>query len=414
MKLSALKQEVQKYQYMEDTKLIDVSIASIIATRLKIGDPVWLVIIGASSGGKSQILRPFSMTDKKFIHRVDDLTENTFLSGLKSNDGEISLLKRIGPQGIIVISDLTVLFSKQAEARATILSQFRMIYDGKMTKFSGNSTKPIEWEGYMGVIAGSTPSIYSHFEEVADMGERFIYYRMKDFDPHKATQLALSRKKFGKELDEELAKMYRDYIMAVIEAYDGREIDFSQEVRNRITEVAYFAEKVRTVAHKDRWKETIDRIPVPAMPMRVALQLSSMGKCLAIIQNYETGSYELTESDLSTLDWIGYSLANEEKRHVLKVLAMVEFGEETSTSTIADHIGLATPITNVILQNLSAVGVVARSGDGSTLRWRIKDQKDYDIVRRIEHIVEIKEFQSREVLVEEGLVATTQEEFGGF
>ena len=66
MKLADLKKEIQQYQYMEDTSIVDVSIASIIANRLKFGDPVWLMIIGASSGGKSQILRPLSY-DRKHI-----------------------------------------------------------------------------------------------------------------------------------------------------------------------------------------------------------------------------------------------------------------------------------------------------------------------------------------------------------
>ena len=162
MKLHDLKQEIEKYQYFEDTNIIDVALASIIATRMKLGEPVWLVIIGPSSGGKSQILRPLALTDPKFLHRIDDLTENTFLSGMKmGGDKDAALLKRIGSSGILVMSDLTVLFSKAKEARATILSQFRMIYDGEMVKFSGTSDKAIVWKGYLGIIAGSTPSIYA-------------------------------------------------------------------------------------------------------------------------------------------------------------------------------------------------------------------------------------------------------------
>jgi len=76
-----------------------------------------------------------------------------------------------------------------------------MVYDGKMTKYSGNNPEPITWEGYVGVLAGSTPSVYGHFEKVADMGERFIYYRMKEFDQKKAMTLAMERTVYGKELD---------------------------------------------------------------------------------------------------------------------------------------------------------------------------------------------------------------------
>jgi len=103
MKLHDLKQEIEKYQYFEDTNIIDVALASIIATRMKLGEPVWLVIIGPSSGGKSQILRPLALTDPKFLHRIDDLTENTFLSGMKmGGDKDAALLKRIGSSGILV------------------------------------------------------------------------------------------------------------------------------------------------------------------------------------------------------------------------------------------------------------------------------------------------------------------------
>jgi len=118
MKLSELKAQVQKYQYLEDTSIIDVASASQIANRLKLGDPVWLLIIGASSGGKSQILRPIALADRKFVHLVDDLTPNSFLSGAKSNAGEVSLLKRVGVHGIMVISDFTVIMSKGEEAKS--------------------------------------------------------------------------------------------------------------------------------------------------------------------------------------------------------------------------------------------------------------------------------------------------------
>jgi len=406
VKLAELKNEIKKYQHLEDTKIIDISLASIIASRLQIGDPVWLIIIGASSGGKSQILRPLALTDKKFLHRVDDLTENTFLSGGKSKEGEISLLNQIGEHGVIVISDLTVIFSKQAEARTAILSQFRMIYDGEMTKITGNSKEPLHWHGYLGVLAGSTPSIYSHFEEVSDMGERFIYWRMKEFDQYKATHLALSRKKFGKGLDTTLSDLYAEYLSEATKSYDGRDIEISDDVLARLIEVASFAERVRTVAHKDWSGKEIDRIPVPAMPMRVALQLMSITKALSVMRNYESGSYELLESDLSVLDWCGYSLANEEKRAVLKVLASVAFDNYVSSQIIADRIGLATNVIGIICQNLSAVGVVERSAENGVLYWKFKDERDYRVVRRIEHIEVVEVIVERERTTEEGFVDT--------
>lgn len=415
MKLNELKAEVQKYQYFEDTSIIDVSLASIIANRLRLGDPIWLVIIGASSGGKSQILRPLALTDEKFLHRIDDVTENTFLSGAKvKGDEPVSLLLRIGSQGIIVISDFTVIMSKSPETRTTILSQFRMIYEGEMTKYSGNSAKPIRWPatgtGYLGVLAGSTPSIYGHFEDVADMGERFIYFRMRELDAKKATDLALSRTVFGGELDKILATLYGEYIMDVVRNVDVSKIVITPEVRERLVEVAMFAERVRTTAHKEWRGELIDKIPVPAYPMRIALQLTSIVKGLAAIKLHETGSCNFNEEDLSVIDWIAYSLANEEKRACLKIVASVAYDIKVSTTTVADMIGLDTKIVRVILQNLASVGVLDRNGSDGSLTWCFKNEKDYKIMRRIEHIKEDIVIVQRELTYEEEAEGPTEAE----
>lgn len=393
MKLADLKAEVQKYQYLEDTQIIDVSLASIIGTRLKLGDKIWLVIIGASSGGKSQILRPLSLTDAKFLHRVDDLTENTFLSGMKASGGDISLLKKIGNHGMMVISDLTVLFSKNSESRNAILSQFRMIFDGEMTKHLGNRPQPEHWEGYLSVLAGSTPSIYAKFEEVADMGERFIYYRMKEYDPEKATKLALNRKLFGSNLDTTLSELYAEYLKDVTRGYVDAgmpEITLSDAVEQRIVEICMLAERIRTPVHMDFKGERIIKIPVPAMPMRVALQLISIAKALAVMRNHEDGTYELTEEDLGVLDWCGYSLANEEKRACLRHLADMDFNMNMRTQSVADSIGLSTPVTGLVLQNLASVGVVTRTGSGDALMWRITKRTDWETVRRIEGIKTVR------------------------
>lgn len=391
MKLAQIKTEIEKYQFFNDSNVIDVTIAGIIANRLKLGDPVWIMIIGASSGGKTQIVKPISMSDTKFIHRVDDITENTFLSGMKSNDGSTSLLDKIGNHGIITISDFTVIMSKQAEARGAVLSQFRTLYDGEMTRHVGNNVKPLQWEGYMGIIAASTPSIYSEFEKVADMGERFIYYRMKDFDRSKATKLALTRGKFGKEMNQELSSYYGSYMEAVITQHRDHGIDptLSEETFDRITEVASFAEKARTPVSLDFKGEKINRIPVSAFPMRVALQLMSIAKALAIMNFYENGSYELTERELCMIDWVGYSLANEEKRAVLKVVAMADFDYRLKTQTVANAIGLDTSVVHLILQNLASIGILKRdSAIGHA--WSFQDKSSHELVRRIEQIIESK------------------------
>jgi hypothetical protein len=398
MTYSDLITKVKEYMYLEDTGAIKIALASIIATRMKLGEPIWLIIIGASSGGKSQILRPLSLTDAKFLHRVDDLTENTFLSGMKVGKGkaEPSLLHRIGNFGMIVISDLTVIFSKNKEARSAILSQFRMIYDGEMTKFAGTSGEPLHWgPGSLGVLAGSTPTIYGHFEEVSDMGERFIYYRMKHYDEEKATRLAMNRKIYGKDLDKVLGGFYEEYIKTTIKGWEG-DVVLPEDIRERIIKIAMFAERARTAISMDFQKKNVTRIPVSAFAMRVALQLEAVAKGLYIISGGK-----LEAEDYHILDWCAYSLTNEEKRGVLHILGSVGYGIGVPTSKVADLLGLSTEVTRNILQNLAAVKIIKRGGTGDGLYWQIDRREHWELIRSIEGLVEEVEHENREVSSEE-------------
>ena len=398
MELSELKTKVREHQYMEDDTIIDASLAVMIANRLQLSDPVWLVIVGASSGGKSQMLRPLAMTDSKFIHRVDDVTENTFLSAAKLGKNEDgternpSLLLRIGALGMIVISDLTVIFSKNNEARTTILSQLRMIYDGEMSKIAGNMEFPIKWRGYLGIMAGCTPSAYRFFEEASDMGERFICWRMKDFDSKMATKLALSTKLKSKEIDEQLSELYGNYIKETVLRHTENEstLYISPEVVERLTEIATFAELIRTPVHTSHKTEEMDRLPVPAMPMRLAKQLAAIAKGLMIMRNRP-----LEESDYKILDWFAYSLANEEKRAILRTICNQSWGSSMTTRKIADAIGLNTAVTRNLLQNLASVNVLSRrssytiQGDQEKegeLSWSFAEPRYHSIVQRIEGV----------------------------
>ncbi len=404
-----LQNQIGNYVYTEDFGMSAISIASIISTRLQLSDPVWLILIGPSSSGKSQILRPLALTDPKFLHRVDDLTENSLLSGSPAKKGEKDksfLTNKIGKLGIIVISDFTVIFSKGSESKNAILSQFRMLYDGEMIKYVGTSSEPITWKGSVGVIAGSTPSIYGHFEEVADMGERFIYYRMKAYNIEKATRMSMDRKMYGKALDEKIAEFYEEYIReCVLYVKDHSEEipPINPEVHERILQIAMFASVLRTPVHYDKFSKVIDRIPVSEMPMRVALQLRSLiigGMCMEF-HDSNGESWDISEQYIQYIEWCAYSLANEERRACLKVLGTIDYNETMRTQTIADKVGLSTSVIGIVLQHLAAVGIVDRSGMGDSLTWKIKERNVWSIVRRLEGIDTVSAEDERDITEEE-------------
>lgn len=120
MTLQELKQLYKDVFYLEDDMILDVILAVAISSKLG-GDPIWLLIIGGSSSGKSELIN--TLNKVPFNTPISSMTENTFLSSMRSFDGkEMSLLHRIGTSGMITMKDYTSILSMRSEKRDLIVS----------------------------------------------------------------------------------------------------------------------------------------------------------------------------------------------------------------------------------------------------------------------------------------------------
>lgn len=385
MKLLQLHEKLREYIYMEDTGVLDVALASVISNRSNLSGLLWLAIVGESSGGKSQIIDPIAQSDNDYFIKVDDVTENTFLSGM--HKGENSLLTPERTNNTLAMTDLTVLFSRNGDSRNAILSQFRKLFDGEMTKRVGTMPEPLYWKGRMGMIAGCTPSIYSFFEEVADMGERFIYYRIPKYDEKKATYKALTRTISSTQLNDELAGMFKDYIKNVSTYIIPRkkELHLSDEMLDHILELAVFAELVRTPVKTDKYTGVVTNKPTPAYPMRTAQQFKSLAYGLQAMNEYEG---EEVINIKKRLDQVAFSMANEDSRLILTELAKIDYHQTLGSQQIGTKIGMPTMTVSRILDRLHAVGVLTRFGSedeegyGNGLTYRIGSEYYYKLIKR--------------------------------
>ena len=374
-----LHEKLGELLYIEDKGIVDVVCASIIANSMKLGDPVWLTLIGPSSGGKSQIIRPFAAATK-IITRIDDMTPNTLMSGTLG--AENSLLGRIGAHGIISMDDLTVLFSKNAEARGEILSQFRMLYDGRFAKSSGNRKEEMVWEGYLGMISGSTPSIYRYFAEVADMGERFINYRMKAFDKHKAVEFISNNNLTSKDLDGKIAAILEEFLSERLQADGARHCPLSDEVKAVISNISEHSTLMRTAVHVDERSGFVDEFPEPEMPFRVMKQLTKIAEALQVVNQGP-----LTEELIATLEWTGWSLANDKRRAYMRhLVGLDDSGKFLTSRNISACTGLETSIVKKGLDHLQALDVIRLKDEDAAgqKRWYIHNKEIAKVVRRLD------------------------------
>lgn len=373
--------ELSQLLYIEDPAMYDIILASIAANSMQLADPVWLTLIGPSSGGKSQIIRPFSIGNPGIIHRLDDLTTNSLISGALGLDN--SLLGHIGEFGILSMDDLTVLFSKNAEARAEILGQFRMLYDGRFAKSSGNRKEEMVWEGYLGMIAGSTPSIYRFFGEVADMGERFVNYRMKNLDHDKALDFITKNQLSSRDLDQALATLLSTRLQTVLDPTTHRPelLTLSPDIISDLSTSARWFTLLRTPVHIDERSGHVDEFPEPELPLRVMKQLITLGKALQIIYQRQ-----LTPDDLDALLWVGYSLSNDKRRRFLKAaISLEDYGKHITNRNISSVVGLSTDVVGKAMSSLQALNIVELTDDtAGVYKWRLLHHELSKLVRRLD------------------------------
>jgi len=376
-----LHNELSKYLYIEDHDQYDVILASIMANLLKLADPVWLTLIGISSGGKSQILRPFAMSNPAVIHRVDDLTSNSLMSGIGGQDQ--TFLSKVGTHGVICMDDLTVLFSKNSEQRGEILSQFRMLYDGRYSKITGSRGGEMLWEGYMGMISGSTPSIYRFFGEVADMGERFVNYRMKPMDRDKALEFIVNNPMSSRDMDQAISGVLQEYMtgLMAVDYTDSPLLTLSDEVNSDLSAAAKWFCLLRTPVHINERNEQVDEFPEPELPLRVMKQLVTLAKALQCVYGRP-----LSPKDTNALLWVGYSLSNDKRKRYLRSMVALEYqGKKITTRNLSALTGLHQEIIKIGVSSLQALGIVELTDETEgSKHWRLVHPELTKLVVRLD------------------------------
>ena len=158
--------------------------AAALANRLP-GDPLWLLIIGPPSSGKTEALS--SLSDLPEYHAVSTLTEPGLLIGSPVRDGSSAtggLLMQVGERGLMVASDFGTLLHEHGSTRNRIFACLREIYDGKFVRRLGtNGGQTYAWEGHAGFIGACTEAIDSPSLDLGLLGERFSYCRVPASTP---------------------------------------------------------------------------------------------------------------------------------------------------------------------------------------------------------------------------------------
>jgi hypothetical protein len=348
---------------------------------IKIADaPVWLLIVGAPSGGKTAILE--GLYDLSDCHLVGAMSEAGLLSGTsnrdKSKDSTGGILRELGEEGVLVCKDWGAVLSAKSDQRDGLMQAFRDIYDGLWIRNLGtDGGKTYKWEGKAGLIGATTAAIDKHHAVVTALGNRYILCRIDEGNDSTRVDHAAMALRSAVFTDRKGA--VRQQVVRFInnlQMPDNLEelIPDGGEEFNLIVGLSDFASRARSHIERDRYRHEVIALPEIENSPRLAKMLASL--CMGL--NVAGVEPELRRAVLTRA-------ARDSAPPIrIKILDFLYCSpDETQwfkTREVKDHINLTTR--DFILRQLDdlrLLGLIHRqyvngtdSRDG--YRWAFKDQ----------------------------------------
>jgi len=361
--LTQAREAVAKWLELPDLDVVDLILATVVANAHN-GDPVWVLLVGPPSSAKSELLR--AVADVPQCYRLSSLTGRTLLSGHK--DAEGGLLFHIPDRSTMVLLDFGQVLSLHPNDKALVLQRLREVYDGYTKGDFGNRADGLEWRGKLGFLSGATPAIEKYTAVGAELGDRFLFYRMRVPERKGQALGAIGKAGGEKQMREELARAFAG---ALASAGNPDAVKVSEKAQDAIATLATFTTRLRTPVSRDRYSKDIDYLPEPEAPARFAKALVLLGKALAAVR----GKSSVTGEELQVLAHIALACVPSRRMAMLNALAAVEEGTTKAASLAAN---ISTSSGKLILEDLMYLGAVDRWAKSDVLTspfyWRLKPE----------------------------------------
>lgn len=382
MTFEELEAKIDKYMLLEDRGVVRLLAAFVIGNRLPLPPP-WVFIVTSSSGGKTKLIQLLENIPGYFD--VDDLTGNTLLSGAKNYEKSNSLLHKITADGFLVFRDFTTILSKNKEVMGQLMSQLRMVYDGKFVKHTGLgdeiSYKPTKAPG---LLAGVTTKIYTTNKEWADMGERMVMYHVDQPDNLELGMWILDDMQDEKATEADIRQSFAEYCASVNVPINRTELpNMDRETKLDLTAIANLAVVSRSPIERSEWKDEIILRHDKEMIGRLLKQLRTLAYAFILMNDGVT----LLNKDKALLYKIALDSIPLGRLEIMRVLTKNALGGDVNQ--IAEQVGYPYDTVEKRVQDLNALGMLDLTVDRGMSKarkiWKLKP-KFLSVVSKFEHI----------------------------
>ncbi len=333
--------------------------AAAVANRTDDASPVWLLMIGPPSGGKTEQIVGLAALPESVMAAT--VTESALLSGTSAReraaDATGGLLRQVGRQGLIVMKDFTSVLSQNGDARAAALGALREVYDGSWSRPVGtDGGKVLSWAGKCGVIAGCTNAYDKHSSVISQLGDRFLIVRLaedEDDPDAQALSIGLSALSHGdgeKVMRAELTAALAGLVAGADMSRTHRALAESE--KHELVRLARYAGVSRTPVDRNPYTGDLNAVPAPEGPGR-----------LVIAYRQVLGGLEAIGADSSTCWRIIRRLALDTAPAMRASVIRALVAEDTArrTSNIGQGAGLVTKTASRVLDDLALIGLAEHS-----------------------------------------------------
>lgn len=343
-----------------DPHLLDVVFGTIMAHRLD-GDPVWMFIVGAPGDGKTESLR--SLSDSDHVYPISTLTPGALISGYITEGPDPSLLPKIDGK-VLIVKDFTAILEMPNEARSEVLGILRDCYDGEACKvFGTGETK--RYRSRFGLLAAVTPVIDNYWGVSAQLGERFLRFRLPAGGRVDKTTRAMRNADGETGMRIELAEAS----MGVL-AQDHEVVpSVPDHIEEKLIALADFVSLARSEVSRDR-QGVIRYVPSPEVGTRVGKSLKKLSMGIAMAR----GVPSVDDTIYAIVRRVGLDTIPSMRAKLLGVLWTLRRNFEV-TAVVADHAEVPTETAKTWLDDLRILGMIRRGGESRTgYTWNLNEE----------------------------------------
>lgn len=346
---------------LPDPEYVAVVLATWVANNLEgQRDPAWLMLVAPPACGKTAVLERLDSLPETLM--VSSLTVGGLLSGTptskKTAEATGGLLQEIGESGVLLLKDFTTTLEAAADSRAGTMSALREVYDGEFSRAMGtDGGVRLVWKGKLGIIAAVTDAIDSHVAGWAEMGARFLCYRLDDpVDRTAAARKALRGRR--SEHETELRALTAAHLEQALSTKVG---PLTQELEEFVIGAADVGARLRSLVPRHNSGEVNGEVRLEG-PARMAKALESVLRGLLA-----TG---VPDADARRV--VSKLAVDSAIRNRTVCLKLIVSGTDT-TAEISRATGISEKVCRKHCDDLVRVSVVEVDTSGSKHRFRPTD-----------------------------------------